>query len=216
MNEKLRIIIADDHPIYRAGLRQIIDGEDRLTVAGEAEDGEAALGLIERENPDIVVLDVNMPKMGGFAVAEELRRRQIHCEIVFLTMHREEAMFNKAMDAGAKGYILKESAANEIVNCLFAVHRGEHCISPGVTSHLFKRANRSSAQKSHNSIEELTPTEKVVLRLIAEYKTSKEIAEELCVSYRTIENHRYNICQKLGVSGSNALVKYALQHKNEI
>lgn len=216
MNEKLRIIIADDHPVYRAGLRQIIDGESRFAIVAEADDGEAALRIIEREKPDIAILDVSMPKMSGFSVADDLRRKKINCEIVFLTMHREEAMFNKAMDLGAKGYILKEGAASEIVNCLLAVHRGDRYISPGVTGHLFKRANRSSAQKLSGSVEDLTPTERIVLRLIAQYKTSKEIADELCVSYRTIENHRYNICQKLGVSGSNALVKYALQHQSEI
>ena len=214
MSEQIRIIIADDHPIFRAGLRQIIDGERRFAVVAEADNGETALRLIEREKPDIVVLDVNMPKMGGFAVAKELQRQQIDCEIVILTMHSEEAMFNKAMELGVKGYILKESAAIEIVNCLIAVNRGEVCTSPAVTTYLFKRARRDKSETG--GIDDLTPTERIVLRFIAEYKTSKEIADELCISYRTVENHRYNICQKLDVSGSNALVKFALQHQNEI
>ncbi len=214
MSEQVKIIIADDHPIFRSGLRQIIDREQRFTIIAEATDGEAALQLIEQEKPDIVILDLNMPKMGGFAVAKELRLRQLKCEIIFLTMHSEEAMVNKAMALGAKGYILKDSAAVEIVNCLIAVNRGECCTSPAVTTYLFKRANRDIAPRQ--GIECLTTTERVILRLIAEYKTSREIADELCISYRTVENHRYNICQKLAVSGSNSLVKFALQHQNEI
>lgn len=214
MSEQLKIIIADDHPIFRSGLRQIIEDEQKFTVTAEASDGETALKLIEERRPDLVILDVNMPKMGGFAVAKELRRKEIDCKIVFLTMHSEEAMFNKAMDLGAKGYILKDGAAVEIVNCLIAVGRGEYCTSPAVTTYLFKRARREPNQTG--GIEDLTPTERIVLRLIAEYKTSREIADELCVSLRTIENHRYNICQKLDVSGSNALVKFALKNQNVI
>lgn len=214
MSEPLRIVICDDHPIFRSGLRQIIVNERQFVIAGEADNGETALELIEREQPDIVILDVNMPKMGGFAVAKELRRRRINCEIVFLTMHREEAIFNKAIELGAKGYILKESAEIEIVNCLIAVNRGEFCASPAVTTYLFKRARRDAPKTC--GIEDLTPTERTVLRCIAEYKTSREIADELGISLRTVENHRHNICQKLNVSGSNSLVKFALKHQNEI
>ena len=214
MSEKLKIIIADDHPIFRGGLRQVIDGDLKFQVIAEAVDGEMALKLIEEQTPAIVVLDVNMPKMSGFAVAKELRRKNNSCEIIFLTMHSEEAMFNKAMDLGAKGYILKDSASVDIINCLQAVSNGQNYTSPAITTYLFKRVTRSSPKT--NSIEDLTPTERIILRLIAEYKTSREIADELSISYRTVENHRYNICQKLDVSGSNALVKFALKHQNEI
>jgi len=214
MSEKLKVIIADDHPIFRGGLRQVIDNEQRFQVMAEAADGESALNLIEAHKPNIIVLDVNMPKMTGFTVAKELRRKNHTCEIIFLTMHSEEAMFNKAMDLGAKGYVLKDSASVDIVNCLQAIANGQNFTSPAITTYLFKRATRSS--KNSNSIEDLSPTERIILRLIAEYKTSREIAEELSISYRTVENHRYNICQKLNVSGSNALVKFALKHQTEI
>ena len=214
MSEKLKIIIADDHPIFRGGLRQVIDGDLKFQVIAEASDGEIALKLIEEQTPAIVVLDVNMPKMSGFVVAKELRRKNNNCEIIFLTMHSEEAMFNKAMDLGAKGYILKDSASVDIINCLQAVANGQNYTSPAITTYLFKRATRSSPKT--NSIEDLTPTERIILRLIAEYKTSREITDELSISYRTVENHRYNICQKLDIHGSNALVKFALQHRDEI
>ena len=214
MSQQLKIIIADDHPMFRSGLRQNIEAEPRFKIVAEASDGKTALDQIEREKPDIVILDVNMPEKDGFAVAKELQRRQTACEIVFLTMHREEAMFRKALDLGAKGYLLKDSAAIEIVNCLLAVSKGEYCTSPAMTTFLFKSARRDASPK--RATDELTPTERIVLRFIAENKTSKEIAEELSVSYRTVENHRYNICQKLDISGSNALLRYALQHRNEI
>lgn len=214
MSEKVKIIIADDHPIFRGGLRQVIDNEQMFQVVAEASDGETALNLIEEQKPDIVIFDVNMPKMTGFVAAKELRRKNNDCEIIFLTMHGEEAMFNKAMDLGAKGYVLKDSASVDIVNCLQAVASGQNFTSPAITTYLFKRATRSSNKTG--SIEDLSPTERIILRLIAEYKTSREIADELSISYRTVENHRYNICQKLDISGSNALVKFALKNQNEI
>lgn len=215
MSDFIKVIIADDHPIFRSGLRQIIDGEKNMSVVAEAADGESALQFIEREKPDIVILDVNMPKMSGFAVVKEMRRRNLAGEIIFLTMHDEEIMFNKAMDLGVKGYILKDGATMEIVNCINAVSGGQHCTSPAVTTYLFKRATRGG-KNSTGVVEDLTQTERTILRLIAGYKTSREIAAELCVSYRTVENHRYNICQKLNVGGNNALVKFALQHQSEI
>ena len=184
MNEKLKIIIADDHPIFRGGLRQVIDNEQKFQVVAEASDGETALNLIEEQNPDIVIFDVNMPKMTGFVAAKELRRKNQDCEIIFLTMHGEEAMFNKAMDLGAKGYVLKDSASVDIVNCLQAVANGQNFTSPAITTYLFKRVTGNSNKT--NSVEDLTPTERIILRLIAEYKTSREIADELSISYRTV------------------------------
>jgi DNA-binding NarL/FixJ family response regulator len=214
MSEQLKLIIADDHPIFRGGLRQVIENEIKFKVIAEASDGETALYLIKNEKPEIVILDVNMPKMSGFEVAKELEKAHFAGEIVFLTMHSEEAMFNKAMSLGARGYVLKDSAALDIINCLHSLAKGQHYTSPAITTYLFKRAAQKP-QKT-NSVESLTPTERLVLRLIAEDKTSKGIAEELCISYRTVENHRYNICQKLDIKGSNALIKFALKHQNEI
>lgn len=214
MNDQISVVIADDHPIFRAGLRQIIESDPRFAVVAEAADGESALGFIQREKPAIVVLDINMPVMTGFVLAKEMRRLEIDCELVFLTMHAEEAMFNRAMDLGAKGYILKDSATVDIINCLQAVARGQNYASPAITTYLFKRA--AAPKRAVAGIESLTPTEQVVLKQISLSKTSREIADDLCISLRTVENHRYNICQKLGISGSNALVKFALKRQSEI
>jgi DNA-binding NarL/FixJ family response regulator len=211
--EKKSIVIADDHPIFRSGLRALIEAEPSFTVIGEASDGEEAVRLIENEKPDVALLDYNMPGLNGFAVLDELAKRRIAVIPVMLTMHNEEAMFAKAMELGVRGYVLKDSASVDIVNCLQAVVRGQIYTSAAVTTYLYKRA---SGSKELEGIGSLTPAERKILRLIAEYKSSREIADELCISVRTVDNHRTNISSKLGIRGSHALIKFAFQHQSEI
>jgi len=216
MNQ-ITLIIADDHPIVRQGLRQAIEADAALKVLTEAGDGRAALEAIEKYQPQVAVLDIDMPLMDGFAVARAVREKKLNVEMVFLTIQRDEDMVNEAVNLGVKGYVLKDSALTDIVSCIKSVAGGQHYASSALTSYLVKRSSRAAAlTEEKTGIKDLTPTERRVLKLIAEYKTSKEIADELCISYRTVENHRYNICQKLDISGSNALVKFALQHQNEI
>ncbi len=214
MSEQTTIVIADDHPLFRGGLRQVIEAEHSFTVVGEVAEGETALSLICELVPDIVVLDINMPGMGGFEVIGEIRRRNLPCQIIVLTMHSEEAIFAKAMSLGVRGYVLKDGAAHDIVNCLHALRRGQSFASAGVTNYLFKRA--SGYERPVTGIGSLTRTERLVLRRISEYKTSKDIAAELGISFRTVENHRHNISGKLDVNGSHALIKFAQQNKDEI
>jgi len=209
-----RILIADDHPIFRSGLRQVIDSDASMSIVAEAEDGASALKLIREHKPDIVVLDINMPGVSGFQVVEAMRTENLSSEVVLLTMHNEEAMFSKALSLGVRGYVLKDSATSDIVSCLQAVRKGENYTSAELTKYLFKRATGQSTPVE--GLDSLTPTERRVLSLIAEYLTSKEIADRLGVSVRTIENHRNNICAKVGVHGSHALMKFALQHQSEL
>jgi DNA-binding NarL/FixJ family response regulator len=172
---------------------------------------------VRQLRPEVIILDVNMPGMDGFEVARKIRAINLPVEIVFLTMYKDQEMFNAALDLGATGYVVKNSALTEIVDCVRAVSSGGHYISPVLSSFLLNRRDRvSSFAKDKPSIRDLTPTELRILRLIAESKTSKEIGAELSVSYRTVENHRANICQKLDLHGSNALVKFAFDHKSEI
>jgi DNA-binding NarL/FixJ family response regulator len=215
MGTRLRILIADDYPLSRAGLRQVIESQADCEVVAEANDGESALESIRTLLPDIAVLDISMPKMDGLAVARAVREASLPVDIVFLTMYREEELFNRALEIGAKGYVLKDSAAADIVTCLRAVIAGQHYTSPELTTYLVKRSRSPApAADPPSGIESLTPTERKVLSLLAEYKTSKQIGEELFISRRTVDHHRANICQKLGIHGSYALMKFALEHKS--
>lgn len=217
MKPEISIVIADDHPIFRQGLRQMIEMEDGIQVVGEAPDGVAALSIIEASKPDVAVLDINMPNMKGFEVAREIRQRGLSVGIIFLTMYDDERMFNEALNVGALGYLLKDSAISDIADSVRAVASGQHFISPSISRFLINRSSRSATLSEQTpSLKNLTPSELRVLKMISEHKTSKEIAAQLFISYRTVENHRTNICQKLGIHGSNALIKFALEHKFDL
>jgi DNA-binding NarL/FixJ family response regulator len=217
MKTETRIAIADDHSIFRRGLRAIIETEKSLLVIAEAADGEEALRNIEELRPDVAILDVDMPKMDGFQVVKELRRRRISVECIFLTIHSEEDLFNEALNLGVKGYVLKDSSSTDIVNAIHALRHGHHYTSPSITSRLINRSQQSgSLLQKATSVKDLTPTERRILQMIADYKTSKQIAHELCIHYRTVDNHRTNISAKLGLRGSHALIKFALQHQSEL
>jgi len=212
---KIRIVIADDHSVFRFGLRQIIEAEPGFDVVGEADQGEAARDLVQKIRPAIVVLDVAMPKLDGLALARLLQKEETPVKVILVTMYREEKLFKKALEAGVKGYVLKDSAASDIISCIKAVAAGQNYTSPELTTYLVSRVRQVDALREPRSgVETLTATELRVLALLAEYKTSKEIAQELFVSPRTVETHRNNICQKLGIHGSHALMKFALAQKS--
>jgi DNA-binding NarL/FixJ family response regulator len=214
---EIDVVIADDHPIVRQGLRQVIEAAPGLRVVAEAEDGQVALARIQAHRPDVVVLDIDMPKMDGFAVARAIRDQQLGAAVVFLTIHREEDFFNEALDIGGQGYVLKDSAIVDIVTSIRAVASGHHYTSPAMTTSLISRRQRvATFRQQKPTLDDLTSTERRILHLIADYKTSKEIADELCISYRTVETHRTNICSKLEIHGSHGLMKFALTHKSEL
>ena len=217
MKNKLTILIADDHPMIRDSLRHAIESNTEWEVAGEAQDGEAALELINKLQPAIAILDISMPVRNGFEVVSALRQKKVQTQVIFLTMHRNEDFFQRALDLDVRGYVLKDSAVIDVVSAIKAVSRGEHYTSPALTSYLIKkRSSGSSAVSSEQGLglHTLSPTERRVLELIAEYKTSRDIAEELNTSPRTVETHRTNICQKLGLHGRHALMKFALENKS--
>ena len=217
MKDKLTILIADDHPMIRDSLRHAIESNTEWEVAGEAQDGEVAIELINKLQPAIVILDISMPVRNGFEVVRALRQKKVQTQVIFLTMHRNEDFFQRALDLDVRGYVLKDSAVIDVVSAIKAVSRGEHYTSPALTSYLIrKRSSGSSAASSEQGLglHSLSPTERRVLELIAEYKTSRDIAEELNTSPRTVETHRTNICQKLGLHGRHALMKFALENKS--
>ncbi len=217
MKTEISLVIADDHPIFRQGLRQVIERDPQLRVLAEAEDGEAALALLRQHTPQIVLLDLDMPRLDGFAVARQMQQERLSAAVIFLTMHQDEMHFNEALNLGAQGYLVKDAAAAAIVNCIKTVAAGGNYISPALSTLLLNRSRRTATlPQQQPGVDSLTLTEHRVLRLLADYKTSKEIAADLGVSARTIENHRANICAKLDLHGSHALVKFAIEHKSEL
>ncbi|MBY0503411.1 MAG: response regulator transcription factor [Bryobacteraceae bacterium] len=215
--EPIRVVIADDHPVFRRGLRYVMQEESGLSIVAEAEDGAAALALIRIHDPAVAVLDIDMPKMDGFAVVKALQEEQRATAIVILTMHKDEELFNEAMNRSVQGYLLKDSAVQDIVGAVRAVAGGQYYISPAISGYLLNRNQRNAAVARRNpGLELLTPTERRVLALIAGYQTNKDIAAHLFLSRRTVENHRANICQKLELHGSHALLRFAAQNKDSL
>jgi len=217
MSNEITIILADDHPIVRKGLREVIEEDKRLRVIAEANNGREAVEAIEKFSPQVTILDIDMPVMNGFETAREIKRRKLKTEIIFLTMHRDEDLFNEAIDLGAKGFVLKDSALIDIIECVKAVAASEHYASHALTKFLINRSRRAlGLTERQPTVNDLTPTERRILKLIAEDMTSKEIGEEIFISPRTVEKHRQNICQKLNLQGSHSLFKFAVQHKSEL
>lgn len=216
MDKPTKILLADDHSLIRKGLRQVLDAEPGFDIM-EAENGEEALNLIREQAPHVAILDIEMPKMTGFDVAKRVHNEGISLDIVFLTMFKDEALFNNAMDIGVKGYVLKENTVTEIMRCLKSVLSGKHYLSPEISDFLIRRNSKLATQPSDKKgIHLLTPAERNILKLVATMKTNQEIAEDLNVSPKTVKNHRTNICNKLEISGTHALLKFAVEHAPQL
>jgi len=212
---KIRVLIVDDHPLFRQGLRQAIEDDSRFEVIGEAANGQTALDRVTALRPDVAVLDVNLPGLSGLEVAAALRDKKIRVSVVILTMLKDEQAFNKALNLGIHGYVLKENAAEEILNCIAAVSRNEAYVSPSLTDFLLRRRSRVESLASHKpGLDDLTVAEKRILKRVALGKTTKEIAAELFISPRTVESHRSNICEKLHLIGANRLLQFALENRD--
>lgn len=213
----IRVLIVDDHPLFRQGLRQVIASDSRFELAGEAESADAALQLAKEIKPDIIVLDVNLPRTSGLELAGVLRTNKCPAGLVVLTMLKDEQVFNQAMNLGVKGFVLKENAAGEILNCMASVAVGEPYVSASLTSLLLRRRNRAEMLAARTpTLEDLTTAERRILKAIAQKKTTKEIASELFVSPRTVESHRANISTKLSLKGSNSLLQFAIEHRDAL
>lgn len=208
------LLIADDHPIFRQGLKQIIERLPWLEVVAEAESGDAALAKLEYQAPDMLALDIAMPGVDGLEVLRRAGELDNVPAVIIITSYDDRAYLDRAMELGARAFVLKDSAGEDIVSCLEAVRRGEIYISPSLGSHIPNLPQVGSADLQ--KLDTLTPTERTVLSKVAEFKTSKEIALELGVSYRTVQNHRSNICDKLDLHGVHQLMAFAREHSERL
>jgi DNA-binding NarL/FixJ family response regulator len=215
MQEEVRIVLADDHPVVRKGLKLSIEEDVRLKVVAEAGDGEAALALIKQFSPHLALLDIDMPKLGGLGVAKEVGRLGLETKIIFLSFHKDEDFFREALEMGGKGYLLKDSATEEIVTAINTVVAGQVYMSSAIALQLLQGCKAENKPQDDSLVADLTPSERRILLLIADGLSSKEIGAELSIHYRTVENHRTNICRKLGIEGANALLRFAVQHKGD-
>jgi DNA-binding NarL/FixJ family response regulator len=215
MADEIRILLADDYPVVRKGLKASLEEDSSLKVIAEAGDGEEALVLIKKLRPDLAILDIDMPKLDGLAVAKEVGRLKLEIKIIFLSFHKDEDIFRSVISLGGKGYLLKDSAMQEITTAAHTVMAGQVYLSSAITLQLLQGGS-SNAPTDDPLTGDLTQSERRILKMIAEGLSSKEIGSELSIHYRTVENHRTNICRKLKIEGANALLRFAVQHKEAL
>ncbi len=204
MKEQTTIVIADDHPLFRRGLVEVLQDFEEYKVLGEAGDGDEAITKIVQHKPDIAILDISMPVRDGLDVLVKAQHWANPPKFIMLTLYDDEAYLKKALQYGARGYLLKDNAETELLTCLHMVIQGKAYLSPGVSWRLLDKSIQES-----DPLENLSATERKVFSLVAEFKTNADIAELLSVSIRTVQNHRSNICKKLGLSGAHALTQFA-------
>jgi len=202
-----RILVADDHPIVRSGLKKVLDAQPDLEVVAEAEDGAEAVKKALADDVDLAILDVSMPKTTGIQAADELHKRKPELRLLMLSMYDSEQFLFQSLKAGASGYVLKSDADHDIVDAVRRTMRGQSFLYPSAISSLVKDV----VERGDDDFEVLTPRELQVLKLITEAYSSKEIAKELVISVKTVERHRQNILDKLGMSDRVELTRYAIR-----
>jgi DNA-binding NarL/FixJ family response regulator len=205
-----RILVADDHAIVRSGLRQVLDAKPDMEVVAEAEDGAEAVEKGLEEDVHLAILDVSMPRMTGIQAAAELQKRKPELKILMLSMHDSEQFLFEALKAGASGYVLKSAADTDIVDAVRSAMRGDSYLYPSAVTTLV-RDYVERGGRGEEEFDVLTPRELEVLKLIAEANTSKEIADKLFISLKTVDRHRQNILEKLGMSDRVELTRYAIR-----
>lgn len=210
--KSIRIFLADDHTVMRSGLRLLLERQKDFQVVGEAADGREAVDLAEKLSPDVVVIDVAMPRLNGLDATLQLTAKNSSVAVVVLSMHSDEGYIARALKAGARGYLLKDSAEADLINAIRAVHEGKAFFSPEISRMLAEDFLRQIRERGvEDSYELLTMREREVLHLLAEGKSNKETAAILNLSLYTVETHRANILEKLHLRGTPELILYAVR-----
>lgn len=205
-------MIADDHAIVRDGLKSVMEDEPDIEVVGEATNGEEAVRKVAELQPDVVLLDITMPVMDGLEATRRIRQEHKDTHILVLTMHESDNYFFEILEAGASGYFVKGGSCRDLISALHAVSRGEMYISPTMTSKLLQRRMRQARTgQAENLYDCLTPRERQILKLVAEGKTSQDIADLLFLSVATVQSHRAHIIAKLGLRSRADMIKYAIR-----
>ena len=204
----ISVLIADDHAIVRAGLRALLAEEATFELVGEAAGGVEVIELVEKNNPEVLILDLSMPDLDGISVTRKIKPKFPNLKILILTLHEDEALLKEAIKAGASGYILKRAAEAELISAIHTILRGELYVDPSMVRGLFEEP-LSPQDNQKEATESLTQREKEILKLIVEGYTNRQIGQELNISIRTVEGHRANISDKLGLHTRVELVRYA-------
>ena len=212
MSQKVRIVIAEDHTILREGLRSLLSSNPNFEIVGEAADGREAIRCVEKFKPDLILTDLSMPRMNGMEAIKEIKRGSPATKVLVLTVHRAEEYILATFRAGADGYVLKDSTHSELVMAVKKVLSGTHYISPEISEKVIVGyLEGKKTLKSLTSWETLTQREREILKLIAEGYKNKEIAEDLCISVKTVEKHRANLMEKLDLHSIQALTTFAIE-----
>ena len=214
-DKRKTVLIAEDHPIFRRGLIDLIESDGVYDIVCKADNGTAALSCLREHKPDVAIMDISLPEMSGLDVVNVAKNENLKVKFIILTMYTDKEYFNKAMDLGVDGYILKENTEDYLLDGLKAVLSGSSYVSPILSTHLLDKVRAAETSvETHATLKDLTPAELNIVRLISENMTSKDIAKELFISYKTVENHRTNICAKLELKGKNQLIRFAVEHRS--
>jgi two-component system response regulator NreC len=208
----IRIVLADDHTIMRSGLRAVLDRYPDMQVVGEAADGRQAIQCVEENHPDVIVMDIGMPNLNGIEAARQISTKHPAVSLVMLSMHSDEGYVLRALKAGARGYLLKDSAEGDLITAIRAVSEGKAFFSPAISRMLVDDYMRQLQQRGvEDSYELLTTREREILQLLAEGRSNKDVARMLDLSLYTVETHRSNIMEKLNLHGIPELMLYAIR-----
>jgi len=214
METRRKIVIAEDHTILRAGLRALLSGQNGLEVIGEAGDGREAIRKVDTLQPDLLLIDLSMPKLNGIDAIREIKSRHPEIKIIVLTVHKSDEYIIAALKAGANGYMLKDASQNELLLAIDYVINGKTFLSPSISDKVVDAfLNTDKKDKPGVAFDNLTAREREILKLVAEGNTNKKIADHLCISLKTVEKHRSNLMQKLDLRNTAALTAYAIAKK---